>query len=101
MSSETRSTSREAHQRFRTLQITASLSVDAAAISRIMAREAEARHVEGQRSVRIIAPTGGGGAGVSGDGWLRQTWRIWWTPPALWKNDLIHAAPSLLALMLD
>lgn len=88
MSPDAPTTSSEAHKRFRTLQITASLSVDTAAMSRISAREAEVGNAGGGRPVRLVGPAKGRGARGSGDGWHRQTWRIRWMPPTLWREEL-------------
>jgi hypothetical protein len=88
MSFETPTSVNEAHERFHTLQITASLSADTAALSRLMVRYAAAHAPEGQRSVRLVDSRGGKGGDRNGNGWQRQTWRIWWMPPTLWREEM-------------
>ena len=98
MSSDAPTTSSEAHKRFRTLQITASLSVDTAAMSRIRAREAEAGNAEGGRPVRLVGPKGRGASG-SGDGWHSQTWHIRWMPPTLWREEVTSPGGQIVVIV--
>lgn len=98
MSSDAPITSSEAHKRFRTLQITASLSVDTAAMSRIRAREAEAGNAEGGRPVRLMGPKGRGASG-SGDGWHSQTWHIRWMPPTLWREEVTSPGGQIVVIV--
>lgn len=99
MSSDAPTTPSEAHKRFRTLQMTASLSVDTAAMSRIRDREAEAGNAEGGRLVRLVGPAKGRGARGSGDGWHRQVWRIQWMPPTLWREEATSPGGQIVVIV--
>jgi hypothetical protein len=79
-----------AESRFRTLELTATLSVDGAAFRRIMEREVEAdRRKFGPRSSSIITITSSkSGDEGDDDRWGRQLWHVWWTPPTHWREEI-------------
>lgn len=85
MASDIFSTSPEPGQRFRSLELAATASLDGAALARAMSRTRPTGPEWGPDSVRLF----GSGLDASGDPWVRYEWRVWWAPPAaLWRDDL-------------
>ena len=73
-----------AEARFRSLELTATLSIDGVAFRRIMEREVEAhRRRFGPRSAGMLSASSGEKTGESDGSWTRQRWRIWWVPLSL------------------
>jgi hypothetical protein len=86
MGSDSSRTSPESGQRFRTLQLAASTTYDAAALGRAMSRAAATDKGASKRVV-IYGPSGEAHA----DAWVRYQWTVWWERPALWRDDLTWA----------
>ena len=77
-----------AEARFRTLELTATVSVDGVTFREIMEREVEAhRRRYGPRSAVIISASGGERADESDDRWSRQSRHVWWAPPTHWREE--------------
>jgi hypothetical protein len=77
-------------RRFRSLELTATASVDDVALRRIMERAAAAyRRRHRPDSARVYGPSGNATAETSHDHWSRHGWRIWWVPPMRWRDDII------------
>src|SRR3954469_12156185 len=79
----------EAEARFRTLELTATLSVDSVAFRGIMEREVEEhRRRHGPRSAAIITSFRSRSEDESDDRWSRQSWHVWWMPPTHWREEV-------------
>ena len=68
---------------FTSLELSAEIKSDSAALARAMAR---AHIVEQSRTESFKAIS----HGVAG-GWHQYNWHIWWTPPSLWRDEVTHA----------
>jgi hypothetical protein len=82
MSFNVRGVRGEESRRFRTLELTATASYDASALSQLLARDAEVHRAAGATSARLYCPPGD----VTGE--VGFTWRTWWAPPEHWRDDL-------------
>src|SRR2546423_9387162 len=86
MSSTIPRTSAKTKEPFRTLELVATASYDAAALARVLSR-AVARNPVGPDAVRLYGATSDT-SGTTNDEQVRFTWRVWWAPPTLWRDDL-------------
>lgn len=74
---------------FRTLQLSATASIDHATMGRIMVRAVEAyRRRHGPNSAKVLSSSGDS-ASDTGDGWSRHGWRIWWVPIEHWREEIL------------
>jgi hypothetical protein len=87
MSSAVPRTSPKAKEPFRTLELAATASYDAAALARVQSR-AVARNRVGADAVRLYGATSDASGTTNNDERVRFTWRVWWAPPTLWRDDL-------------
>lgn len=78
------STSPQPGQRFRSLELAATASLDGAALARAMSRTRPTGPEWGPDSVLLF----GSDLDESDDPWMRYKWRVWWAPPTLWRDDL-------------
>jgi hypothetical protein len=79
----------EAEARFRTLELSATLSTDGVPFRRIMKREVEEhRRRFGPKSAAMLTVSGGKCADRSDDRWTRQGWHVWWVPPTHWREEV-------------
>ena len=93
-----------AETRFRTLELTATLSVDGVAFRRIMEREVEAhRRRFGPRSAGMLIASSGGRADESDGSWTRQHSHVWWVPPTHWREEIVSPGypPSVIVVRPD
>lgn len=73
--------------RFRTLELTTTVAYDAVALRQAMTERASVHQAEaGPDSVRVYEASRRV-ATRSGD-WERHGWRVWWTPPSFWREEL-------------
>jgi hypothetical protein len=72
----------EPMKRFHTLHILAEVSYYAAALSRKLLRAVRDNDAGSDRS-RTYGPA----IGVD-EAWDHYTWRVWWVPPALWRDEI-------------
>jgi hypothetical protein len=70
-------------QRFRSLELAVTTSLDTAAIGRALTRAAMSHPDWGTDAIKLMH------IGVPGvDAWLSYKWHVWWTLPAHWRDDL-------------
>jgi len=84
MTSDFFGTPSEPGKRFSSLELAATAFYDAAALARAMSRTTATGKEAGPGAVRLYGPAGD----ASGDAWVRYKWRVWWAPPAPWRDDL-------------
>ena len=73
-------------QRFRSLELTVTTSLDTAAIGRALTRAAMSHPDWGTDAIKLMHIE------VPGvDAWLSYKWHVWWTLPAHWRDDLTWA----------
>ena len=73
-------------QRFRSLELAGTTSLDTAATGRALTRAAMADPDWGTDAIKLMHIEGPGG-----DAWLSYKWHVWWTLPAHWRDDLTWA----------
>lgn len=85
---------------FRTLELKATVAYDSVALGQIIAgRMAVHRAEAGPDSVRAYGVGSLDGATRSGD-WERHTWRVWWTPPSFWREELSWQNGATIVIIL-
>jgi hypothetical protein len=70
-------------QRFRSLELAGTTSVDTAATGRALTRAAMSDPDWGTDAIKLMHIEG-----PDGDAWLSYKWHVWWTLPAHWRDDL-------------
>jgi hypothetical protein len=83
MDSDLSSTRPGQSQRFRSLELAVTTSIDTDAIGRALTRAAMASPEWGTGSIALIPVEI-----ADGDAWLSYKWHVWWALPALWRDDL-------------
>ena len=85
MPSDIFGTTSEASEQFRSLELAATASFDSAALARAMSRRMA---VGNQAGPDAVVRLHGSAGDPSGNAWVSHKWRVWWSPPTLWRDDL-------------